>query len=186
MPLQYKSRNHHDVVLICTKDHEKYEKLAKFYKTSIAKKYNVDSVEKMNENQIKNVHDKFKDKLKVIKLIETILRRYNEMPDDRILWIAEEILKYTNIDILDISFEELEKYNKKLIQSINLEITEIKTKGAKDLYHGKAVVYNFKNDKDFKKFIRGWRKHFVKSMSPLYMPFGWNIDFSFKRELKEL
>src|SRR5688572_30734553 len=48
MPVDYKSRNHHDVVLICREHHQEYEMIAKEYKTYIARKYDVGTIEELN------------------------------------------------------------------------------------------------------------------------------------------
>jgi hypothetical protein len=182
MPLKYKSRNHHDVVLICRKHHEEYEQIAKFYKNNIAVEFQVDSIEIMNTKQINYMVDQLKDQFKAVKLLDTLLNRYNAIPIERVEWIGDELKKMLDVDILQMDFEEIEElYDKtdKLIKTKKVEMMNVE-----NFFHGKAVIEKLETTKDFEKFIRGWRVHFMESMSPLYMPVGWSIDFTYSREHK--
>lgn len=183
MPLRYKSRNHHDVVLICRKHHEEYEQIAKFYKNQIAAKFKVDSIEVMNAKQIAYMVENLKTQFKAVKLLDTILNRFNEIPEERVLWIAIELEEIMNIQLLDMTFDQIEDlYHKtdKLIMAKKNELMNVE-----NFYHGKAVIEKLETTKDFEKFIRGWRVHFVESMKPQFMPVGWSVDFTFSREQKE-
>lgn len=182
MPLKYKSRNHHDVVLICRKHHEEYEQLAKFYKNQIAEHFEVDSIEIMNAKQITFMVDELKDQFKAMKLLDTLLNRYNVIPIERVEWIAAELKKTIGINVLKMSFEEIEEMHIKTDKLIKTKKNEMMN--VENFYHGKAVIDKFESSKDFETFIRGWRVHFIKNMSPLYMPEGWSLDFTYSREPK--
>lgn len=180
MPLKYKSRNHHDVVLICRKHHEEYEQIAKFHKNKIAEEFQVDSIEIMNTRQINYMVDQLKDQFKAVKLLDTLLNRYNVIPIERVEWIASELQNVLNIDVLKMDFEEIEElYHKtdKLIKTKKAEMMNVE-----NFFHGKAVIEKLETTKDFEKFIKGWRVHFIESMSPLYMPVGWSVDFTYSRD----
>lgn len=182
MPLKYKSRNHHDVVLICRNHHEEYEQLAKFYKNHIAEKFKVESIEEMNARQINYMVENLRDQFKAVKLLDTILNRYNTIPVERVEWIANELSELLKIKVLDMSFDEIEELHHKtdlLIKTKKHELMNVE-----NFYHGKAVIAKLKTEKQFEKFIRGWRTHFVKSMNPKFMPFGWSINFTYSREQK--
>lgn len=183
MPLRYKSRNHHDVVLICREHHEEYEQIAKFYKNQIAKDFNVESIEEMNAKQISFMVENLKDQFKAIKLLDTLLNRYNLIPVDRIDWICDELESLLSIKVRDLSFEEVENLyinTNKLIETKKNELMNVE-----NFYHGKAVIAKLKDDTAFELFIRGWRIHFLESMKPEFMPVGWSVDFTFSREQKE-
>jgi len=180
MPLKYKSRNHHDVVLICRRHHEEYEQIAKFYKNEIAVTFNVDSIETMNAKQISYMVQNLKDQFKVVKLLDTILNRFNVIPEERVLWIAQELKSIINVDLLQMSFDDIEEMlikTDKLIKAKKNELMNVE-----NFYHGKAVIEKLETTKDFEKFIRGWRVHFVESMKPQFMPTGWSLDFTYSRE----
>lgn len=182
MPLKYKSRNHHDVVLICRKHHEEYEQIAKFYKNQIAEDFQVDSIETMNTKQINYMVDLLKDQFKAAKLLDTLLHRYNSIPIERVEWICNELKNILNIDAANMDFEEIEELYIKTDQLIKTKKLEIMN--VENFFHGKAVIDKLETTQDFEKFIRGWRVHFVETMSPLYMPTGWSIDFTYSRESK--
>jgi hypothetical protein len=183
MPLIYKSRNHHDVVLICRKHHEEYEQIAKFYKNEIALKFKVESIEEMNAKQITLMVDNLKDDFKAVKLIDTVLNRYNDIPEERVIWISNEIEKMLGIKLLDMGFDEIEALNDKMNESIKSK--KSKLMNAENFFHGKAVIEKLKKPRDFNKFIKGWRVHFIESMKPKFMPFGWSVNFTFSREQNE-
>lgn len=181
MPLKYKSRNHHDVVLICRKHHEEYEQIAKFYKNGIAKKFNVESIEEMNAKQITYMVDNLRDQFKALKLLDTILNRFNDIPASRVEWIRNELLDVFKIDVYNMSFDEIEELQintDKLIRTKKSELMNVE-----NFFHGKAVIEKLETTKDFEQFIRGWRIHFLKSMKPKFMPVGWSINFTFSREV---
>jgi len=180
MPLKYKSRNHHDVVLICRKHHEEYEQIAKFYKNEIAVRFNVDSIEVMNARQISYMVQNLKDQFKVVKLLDTVLNRYNVIPEERVTWIAKELKTILDIDLLQMTFDDIEELlikTDKLIRAKKNELMNVE-----NFYHGKAVIEKLQSTKDFETFIKGWRVHFVESMKPKFMPTGWSIDFTYSRE----
>jgi hypothetical protein len=173
MPLIYKSRNHHDVVLICRKHHEEYEQIAKFYKNEIATKFDVDSIEEMNAKQIAYMVGNLKDEFKAIKLLDTLLNRYNVIPEERVLWIAKELKEVMNIDVLQMDFDQIEVLHAKTDKSILAKKLELMN--VENFYHGKAVIAKLNSEEEFNEFIRGWRVHFVESMKPEFMPIGWDI-----------
>lgn len=182
MPLKYKSRNHHDVALICRKHHEEYEQIAKFYKNEIAAHFKVETIEEMNAKQINFMVDKLKEQFKAMKLLDTLLHRYNDIPIERVEWICNEFNSTMGVDISAMNFDEIEElYHRtdKLIRTKKAEMMNVE-----NFFHGKAVIEKLHTTEDYEVFIRGWRIHFVQSMSPLYMPEGWSIDFTYSREPK--
>lgn len=179
MPIDYKSRNHHDVVLICRKHHEEYEMIAKGYKTYIAHKYNVKTIEELNNEYISTVIERLKRKFKISKLLNTLLRQFNQLPIKNTESLAKEIEYMTTIKVLDSTFDDLEKIAKKLNKSIEKEKKEVIN--IDDFFHGKLVINQFKSHEDFEEFIKGWRMHFLMTMKPQYMPLGWSIDFRCKK-----
>lgn len=182
MPLIYKSRNHHDVVLICRKHHEEYEQIAKFYKNEISKRFNVDSIEVMNAKQISFMVSNLKEQFKAVKLLDTLLNRYNDIPEERVIWIAIELEQTLGIDILDMSFDQIDELLHKTDKMIKAKKSQLMN--VENFYHGKAVIAKLKHKKQFELFIKGWRVHFVESMKPQFMPVGWSVDFTFSREHK--
>lgn len=179
MPIDYKSRNHHDVVLICRKHHEEYEMIAKAYKTELARKYNVGTIEELNNAYITNVVERLRRKFKISKLLNTIITGFNNIPVNKIDVIGVELSSMLRFNILDKSFDELELLLKKVNKSIAKEKKEVMD--VDEFFHGKAIIKQFKSHDDFEIFIKGWRQHFLDTMKPEYMPLGWSINFRCKK-----
>jgi len=179
MPIDYKSRNHHDVVLICRKHHEEYEMIAKSYKTLIARKYDVGTIEELNNAYISTVVERLRRKFKISKLLTTIVDGFNKLPTSKVDVIAIELSSMLKFNVLDKSFDELDLIRSKVNKSIAKEKREVIN--VDDYYHGKAVINQFKSHEDFEIFIKGWRTHFVETMKPEFMPEGWSIDFRCKK-----
>lgn len=179
MPIDYKSRNHHDVVLICRKHHEEYEMIAKDYKTCIARKYNVGTIEELNNAYITTVVERLRRKFKISKLLSTIIDGFNDIPITKIDYIGNELTTMLKFNVLDKGFDELDMIRRKIDKSIAKEKRDVLR--IDDFYHGKAVIKQFVTHADFEIFIKGWRTHFVESMNPQYMPEGWSIDFRCKK-----
>lgn len=180
MPLKYKSRNHHDVVLICRQHHEEYEIIAKSYKYDLAKKFDVESIEEMNARQINNMVTALKDQFKFLKLLDTVVNRFNDIPMSRLLWIANELKVGFDVDILAMDLEEIDDLHTKTDKVVRAKKMHLMT--AENFYHGKAVIQKLHTEQDYEHFIRGWRMHFLSSMEPKFMPHGWTVDFTFYRE----
>lgn len=182
MPLRYKSRNHHDVVLICRKHHEEYEQIAKFHKNWIAMEFQVESIEEMNAKQINYMVDNLKDQFKAIKVLDTLLNRYNVIPIERVEWICNELEILLGVKVIDMNFDQIEDLHDRTDKLINTKKNELMN--VENFFHGKAVIAKLKDDEAFEVFIKGWRVHFIESMKPEHMPFGWSVDFTFSREQK--
>lgn len=179
MPVDYKSRNHHDVVLICRKHHEQYEVIAKDYKTYIARKYDVGTIEELNNAYITTVVERLRRKFKISKLLNTIIRDYNEIPINKIEVIANELTSMLSFNVLEKTFDDLELIHKKLNKSIEREKKEVLN--VDDYFHGKMVINKFTTHEHYEEFIKGWRQHFLDTMQPQFMPIGWSINFRCKK-----
>jgi hypothetical protein len=179
MPVDYKSRNHHDVVLICREHHQEYEMIAKDYKTMIARKYDVGTIEELNNIYISTVVERLRRKFKISKLLSTIVDNFNDIPITKIEVIGKELSNIIGFNVLNKSFDELELIQKKLSKSIAKEKREVMN--SNDYFHGHAVIAKFTCHEDFEVFIKGWRRHFIETMKPQYMPEGWSIDFRIKK-----
>ncbi len=179
MPLDYKSRNHHDVLLVCRDHHEEYEELAKPYKKELAKYYNVQTIEELNSKYIEEVVNRLRRKFKLSKLFKTLLNQFNDLPIRNCESICEEIRLMCGVDVLNMDLDSIEKISSKLNKSINKQKEEVNN--VDDYFHGNLIVKQFKTHADFEFFIKNWRKHFIATMNPKFLPLGWSIDFRCKK-----
>jgi hypothetical protein len=154
-PLEFKSKNSHDVLLIDAELHFQYEKEANKLKDMIAKDLELPT--------LKEYSNRLKRKAAYSGMARAILN-----PD---------ILFENKIDIC-IKFQQ----NTKLIPtSTNLKryLRAVKNENEMANLYGQIVVDKIK---DLQEFSEMWRKHFVDTMNPKYLPKGWSIE---KRVLRD-
>jgi hypothetical protein len=49
--------------------------------------------------------------------------------------------------------------------------------------HGYHLVNKLNTPEKMEEFVKMWRKHFIDTMQPKYMPDGWSIDFRIKTKI---
>jgi exonuclease 3'-5' domain-containing protein 2 len=174
LPLEYKSKNRHDVVFIRYDLHEYYERYSDEYKDIISDKYGILSYSDLNLINSKRLSDFTKNEGKIMNICYTFLHKVNTVPIERQLQLAEIICRYENVDLTNLTKEFFnEKFNEysKLLRNL---------KKNSMIDHGKMLIDQIDN---YEEFIIGWRKHFIETMNPLYMPNGWDIYSRCKVEL---
>lgn len=185
-PEKYKSKNHHDVVLINHEKHSEYEKLANLFKDKIAHIYGVKTITEYNLEYTANLREIGKKYVIILNSIHSILKGYNKLPQNiihqKLLFISDEI---------GISFNEFSKYNYIQLYKLYLIIKDIhyaetykfKVDERKFYDHGYHVVKQLDCEEKIMEFVKLWRQHFIETMKPKYMPKGWSIDFRIKTKL---
>jgi hypothetical protein len=160
-PDEVKSHSSHDVLLLCIGCHEKYEIEAQKLKTQLGEEYGYPvTMSRFTHNT----------KLgRVMKHASAILLHKHEMPVERYELLLKTVQEYYGKT--DISEEEIRE-----AAAIN-PIEE--TYGF--IFHGDYVAAHIK---DLPAFIIKWRKHFVDTMKPQFMPTGWEINRPIYREVK--
>jgi len=144
---RYKDKNHYDIVILCKECHQRYEIKCDCIKKDLAIKYNK-----------KVLGDKFEilKRNKTNRLASAILKNGDKIPQKRKEKIYSELKLFLNKKY--ITHEDLVS-----IENMNPDKTRIE-------WH-KEVVDNC-NDIDL--LIRNWRRHFVETMEPKYMPEYWD------------
>lgn len=185
-PTEYKSKNHHDVVLITHKYHEEYEKKATKFKNELAHIYGVKTLNECNVKYTKLLSNFSNSNIKNVSLLHSLFTSYGKMPQETI----NKYLYYV-ADNIGISRDQISKYN--YIQLYKLytilkdeydkKFEELKNSNKDEYDHGYHVVKQLKTHEDIEVFVRIWRKHFIETMKPKYMPDGWSVDFKIKVEI---
>ena len=52
--------------------------------------------------------------------------------------------------------------------------------------HGKVLIEKLGGDDSIPEFIKLWRKHFLETMNPKYLPNNWSINHSIERSFGTL
>ena len=77
-PEKFKSKNHHDVVLINDKKHSEYEQMANEYKDEIARIYEVKTINELNIEYTAKLRENGKDGSMLLNNIHSLFRNYNK------------------------------------------------------------------------------------------------------------
>jgi len=185
-PDVYKSKNHHDVVLINFSYHSDYERSASIYKNEIAEAYGVKTIDQLNIEYTDHLREIGKKYGTAISSIHSLLRCYNKLS------LGDKISRLNFIsESTEIPYEILSKYNpiqlyKMLLYLRNLHKKELREfkKDNRMLYdHGYHLMQKLDTEEKIEAFVKAWRRHFIDTMQPKYMPIGWSIDFRIKTRL---
>jgi len=185
-PDEYKSKNHHDVVLVTYKVHEEYEKHAFEFKNKMAEIYDVPTLNELNLKYTRLLSDYSSDKVKMLSRLHSIFKNNGNIPPEVIKDNLRHVTEYT-----DFSFEKICKLNYLQLYKLYLilrqrhqeEFDLFKEKNKKRYDHGYHVVSKLDTHEKIEEFVKMWRAHFVQTMKPKYMPLGWSIHFRVKVEL---
>lgn len=182
-PIEYKSKNHHDVVLISEDNHIEYEKHANVFKDKVAQMYGIKTITEYNRAYTRLVKDFNTINIKVLGKLKALFYGYNDIPQNNIIDNLKFVSKHTEIDydfLINCNYIQLYKLYLRLYEIYDRDLKIFRNKHAKYYDHGYHLMKKMKNDDDIEKFIKMWRKHFIDTMNPQYMPKGWSVDFRCK------
>lgn len=185
-PEAYKTRNHHDVVLINHILHSEYEKKATVFKDEIANVYNVKTIKELNLEYTIKLRELGKDDAILMNTIHSIFKSYNKVDDEVTINKLKFIAENTNIP-----FDTIIKYNYMQLYKLYLHVKDLhkenilKFKKENDAVfdHGYYVAQKLNTDAKIKEFVTIWRNHFIETMKPKHMPHGWSVDFRIKTKI---
>ena len=185
-PNEFKSKNHHDVVLINKIRHSEYEQQATLFKDEIANKFNVKTISEFNANYAIKLRQVGKENFIILNAISSLFKGYGKLDNEIKLAKLHFISERTNIP-----FTVLSKYNYIQLYKIytylkyenDNKINKFKKENRILFDHGYQVVKQLDTDKKIIKFVKLWRNHFIDTMQPQYMPDGWSVDFRTKTKI---
>ena len=185
-PDEYKSKNHHDVVLVTYKVHEAYERQAFNYKNEMARFYDVPTLNELNLQYTRLLSEYSTDKVKMLSRLHSIFKNYKNIPQNVIKDNLKHVCLYTDFNfdtIVKLNYIQLYKLYLILRQRHEEEFETFKEENRKLYDHGYHVVKKLDTHEKIVEFVTMWRTHFVETMNPQFMPLGWSIDFRVKVEL---
>jgi hypothetical protein len=185
-PEKYKSKNHHDVVLINFEIHSEYEQKANEFKDEIAKIYNVKTITELNAEYTLKLRELGKPNAMIMNTIHSLFKTYGRLSREAILEKLQYIAENTGIP-----FETLKGYNYIQFYKLYLllrddhinELYQFKIDYRKLYDHGYHVAQKLDTEEKIEEFVKLWRNHFVDTMQPLFMPNGWSVDFRIKTKI---
>ena len=185
-PEIYKSKNHHDVVLINHEIHSDYEQKANNYKDEIARIYEVKTIGELNSEYTSKLREAGKDNSILLNSIHSLFKCYGRVTEavklEKLYFIAERT---------GIPFEAVCNYNYMQLYKVYLYLQVLHEKEIYDfkaenriLYdHGYHVVQKLDTEEKIEEFVKLWRNHFIDTMHPQFMPNGWSVDFRIKTKI---
>lgn len=183
---EYKSKNHHDVVLINQHKHAEYEVFANIFKDEIAKIYGIKTIAELNYEYSMIIREFNSKRSYVLSLLHSLFVSYDKIPYKLIkdkLQITSNELKIDYDFLCNLNYIQLYKLYVILKKKYNDEYIEFKEKYRLEYDHGYQLVNLLDSDEKITEFIKLWRKHFIKYAKPKYMPQGWSINFRVKTNL---
>lgn len=185
-PKEYKSKNHHDVVLINHKLHGEYETHASKFKDEIGVIYGVKSIDKFNAEYTSKLREIGREYAILTNTILSLFKSYNKVSQEVIVEKLQYIAEHTNIP-----FETLRTYNYVQLYKMylylkdehSIAIDRFKTENRLEYDHGYHVVNKLLDEDSIEEFVKLWRVHFIEIMKPKYMPNGWSVDFRVKTNI---
>jgi hypothetical protein len=153
-PEEQKWHHFHDVVPLCVSCHEQYEFFANELKKELSAKYDVPILGKGIIID-KSLHS-------VRAAGNALFKHWDKIPKDRKEKLLDRLRKFFNKE--DVEKEDAQKASKIKIASYDHDYVPF----------GKMMIDIIPNLQDF---IVMWRKHFIDSMKPKFMPLYWDIDY---------
>lgn len=185
-PEKYKSKNHHDVVLINHDRHAEYEHEAIKFKDFLANKYGVKTIEEYNKEYSQLIREFNSDKLIVLSKLSALYKGYGKLSNQMIYDNLMLVSDVTGIDynfLINCNYIQILKLYNLLSEKFMSELDTFKEKNIKLYDHGWHLVQKLNTDEKIEEFVKLWREHFINVANPQYMPEGWSVDFRHKTTL---
>jgi hypothetical protein len=185
-PEEYKSKNHHDVVLMNFEIHSEYEQKANKFKDEVAEIYDVKTIGELNTEYTLKLRELGKPNAIIMNTIHSLFKTYGRLSREGILEKLQFIAENTGIP-----FDVVNKYNYIQIYKLYLflkddhinELYQFKEANRKLYDHGYHVAQKLDTEEKIEDFVKLWRNHFIETMQPKFMPNGWSVDFRFKTKI---
>ena len=185
-PEKYKSKNHHDVVLMNHERHSEYEQEATKFKDVIAEMFDVKTITEANMDYTFKLREIGKGNAILLSTIHSLFKTYGKISQESKLEKLQQIADTTGLPfktVCNYTYIQLHKMYLLLKEQHIKEQYEFKQKHRQEYDHGYHVVQKLDTEEKMGEFVRLWRTHFIDTMQPKFMPNGWSIDFRIKTNI---
>ena len=163
-PDRFKESNAHDIVFVCDKHHEEYERKADVLKKEYFERYNIESLCPLQTKVISQIKMRYNliSHLEKMNIEENIHRSKIDYKLRTVLKIEQEVpLTVKQLEYLKENYKE-------------------RLKVARDYFKNETssgfLVELIMKEGSLETFIRTWRQHFLDNAKPLFMPVGWSVE----------
>jgi len=185
-PEKYKSKNHHDVVLINHERHSEYEQKATKYKDVIARMFDVKTITEFNMEYTFKLREIGRSNAILLSTIHSLFKTYGKITQEVKLQKLQQIADITELPfetVCGFSYIQLYKFYLILKDEHAEEQYQFKQTHRQEYDHGYHVVQKLDTEEKMVEFVKLWRTHFIETMKPKFMPNGWSIDFRIKTNI---
>ena len=188
-PEKYKSHRSHDILLLCFDCNETAIKRQHIMKTELCKKYKI-------KGKLMDQDFMGREKLELVKrYAKVLINGEDKIPPERIDIIYQNTIEKAR-EVLEINILEEEDLIalKDMVENYSTADMEIlrkvmKMKVMKDVenskkkrnLHGKVLIEKMGGEDKIPELIIIWRKHFLDSMKPKFLPNNWSVHHSIER-----
>ena len=163
-PDRFKESNAHDIVFVCDKHHEQYERKADILKREYFEKYNIESLCPLQTKVISQIKMRYNliCHLEEMNLKGNPHRAKIDYKLKNVLKLDQQIpLTYNQLEYLREAYKE-------------------RLKAARNYFKNETssgfLVELILKENSLEDFVKTWRQHFIDNAQPLYMPLGWSVD----------
>jgi len=185
-PEQYKSKNHHDVVLMHYKKHSEYEIEATKFKDEIANMFGIKTINEINSEYTLKLHEIGKANAILLNIIHSLFKTHGKISREAKLEKLKSISDGTGIPyetVCTYNYIQLLKMHQLLKAQHNKVMYEYKQENRIKYDHGYHIVQKLETEEMIMAFVKLWRTHFIETTSPKHMPIGWSVDFRIKTNI---
>jgi len=186
-PEKYKSKNHHDVVLINYEKHSEYEILATQYKDELAREFGIPTISELNIAYTTKLREVGKPNAILLSTLHSIFKAHDKIDRETLLDKLKQISEGTGIPFKTVcgyNYIQLYKMYLLLKEEHSKRQYEFKQNNRQQYDHGYHMIKKLDTEKKIMGFVKLWRTHFIETMKPEYMPNGWSVDFRIKTKIK--
>ena len=183
---KYKSKNHHDVVLMNHDEHQNYEKEANKFKNEIGHMFGVKTISELNQEYTVLLREESKKYSIILSALKSIFKSHDKMKSEIKLQKLKFIAEETGISydlMCSYNYVQLFKLYLLIKQHQRIEIKRFRESTKRNYEHGYQVVKKLDTEEKIREFVVLWRKHFLETTKPKYMPHGWSVDFRIKTKI---
>jgi len=185
-PEKYKSKNHHDVVLMNHERHSEYEQEATKHKDVIAEMFGVKTITEFNIEYTFKLREIGRNNAILLSTIHSLFKTYGKITEETKLEKLKQIAEFTELPLKTVrNFNYIQLYKMYLLlkEEHIKEQYEFKQTHRQEYDHGYHVVQKLDTEEKMVEFVKLWRTHFIETTNPQFMPLGWSIDFRIKNNI---
>ena len=185
-PEKYKSKNHHDVVLMNHERHSEYEQEATKHKDVIAEMFGVKTITEFNIEYTFKLREIGRNNAILLSTIHSLFKTYGKITEETKLEKLKQIAEFTELPLKTVrNFNYIQLYKMYLLlkEEHIKEQYEFKQTHRQEYDHGYHVVQKLDTEEKMVEFVKLWRTHFIETTNPQFMPLGWSIDFRIKTNI---